>query len=225
MRIRIDQLNQIAIDRFVSTSGKYCVFLAEAYKPVTGIAGSATLRWYEFVACNDSGRVLKKVSLGGDRKEAMEEWERLKGILTAPFKGQEEQNDEWRVMTYANHKFTEGESEAMKINPIGARVFLREIIAVDEGTKRWEQAGLALIQDEAKMPKPTMGIVIKVGNDPMMAEMCAPGDCVMFSKHAGSTFLENGQQYRSIELHEIIGVRRQEDGLEDLGLRDKESVQ
>ncbi len=220
MNISIPLVDAIAIDRFVSTSGRYLCFLAEAYKPVTGIAGSATLRWWEFVVCSDSGRVLKKVSLGGVKKEAFDEWERLREIFTAEFKGKEEPVDNWQIMTFANIKFTQEEVDMLKIKPIGARVFVRQIIPIDPVTKQWNESGLTLIQDEKRLPPATMGLVIRVGNDPMIEEMVRPGDVISYGRHDGSTFMENGQEYRDIGLHEIRGVRTPEDGYEDLNLED-----
>lgn len=223
MRIKVRK--QIAIEAFVSTSGRYRCFLAEAYRPDSRFGGGfATLRWYEAVFMRSDGKNFKK-ELGGELRPAMEKWEEIKALMTAPFQGQEEAADQWEVMAYHNHKYTESESAMLKINPIGARVFVREIIPVDEVTARADAAGLAIVVSEQNKPRPTMGIVIKVGNDPLMGEMCSPGDVIMYSKNAGSTFLENGQMYRNIELHEIVGTRRKEDGLSDLGLKDAELVQ
>ena len=222
MNIRIKK--NIAIDAFISTSGRYRVFLAEAYRPDNRFgAGFATLRWFEAVFMRSDGARFKK-ELGGGLKSAMEEWERIKAELTAPFKGEEEQPDEWVAYRYDSRNFTEEEVMALKINPIGARVFVREIQVIDEVTKRAEEAGLAVVIAEASKPKPTMGIVLKVGNDPLMSELCEPGWIVMFSKHAGSTFMEHGQMYRNIELHEIIGVRSPSEGFDDLGLKDNPEV-
>jgi co-chaperonin GroES (HSP10) len=73
-----------------------------------------------------------------------------------------------------------------------------------------------MVVAEENKPKPTMAVVLKVGDDPLARELYKEGDIVMFSKYAGNTFSESGEQYRSLELHEIIGSRDPADGLEDL---------
>ncbi len=220
MRINPNTLSAIAIDKFVSTSGRYLCFLAEAYKPDMRVAGKATLRWYEFVACTQDGRVIKKVSLGGERREAIAQWEEWKAQFTAKFDGEEEKPDEWIELKFHNHKWTQREADLLKIRPIGARLFLRMITPSNEVKERAEAVGLVAVTDAKNQPPATMGLVIRVGSDPFIAELARPGDVILCSKHAGSEFIENGQVYRQIELHEIQGVRKPEDGFDDLNLSD-----
>lgn len=218
--VNIRVKKQIAMDAFVSTSGRYRCFLAEAYRPDTRFGGFATLRWYEIVFMRSDGQNFKK-ELGGELRPAREKWEEIKALMTAPFQGKEEPVDNWQVMTYSNHKFTQKEADMLKIRPIGARVFIREIFPVDEVTVRAEAAGLAMALDPSNQPPATMGLVIRVGSDPFIQELCRPGDVISYGKHDGSTFMENGQVYRDIGVHEIRGVRTPEDGYEDLNLTDK----
>lgn len=207
----------IAIDAYVSTSGRYRCFLAEAYRPDNRFgAGFATLRWFEAVFIRSDGQQFKK-NLGGGLKSATEEWERMKALLTAPAK-EEEQNDKWEVMTFANKKFTQSEAILLKTHPGDVKMIVRPIVPVDEVTARAEAAGLAVVVDEAHKPRPTMGLILKVGVG--LADHYRAGDVVIFNQNSGSELYENGQLYRILADHEVIGKRLQEDGFEDLNLRD-----
>jgi co-chaperonin GroES (HSP10) len=92
----------------------------------------------------------------------------------------------------------------MRIIPIGSRVFVRLIPPVFDLEARAAAAGLAIVVDEADIPKPTEGVVVAVGSDPLIQELCAIGDTVLFSKFAGLDVMVEGISYRSIELREIV---------------------
>jgi co-chaperonin GroES (HSP10) len=231
MNILRDQINGITIDHFVSTSGMYHCKLVQSYAPYMGIAGEATMKVWHLVALNQRGQVCKVVVMGtdADEKGAKDNWEGLKALFTAKREEEEEQPDTFTTekMPFHNCNISQGELSMLKINPIGSRVFVRDIQPVDEVTAKAEAAGVIVVIAEQNKPKPSMAIVLKVGNDPFIQELCQPGDIVMFSKHAGSTFMEAGQEYRSLNDTEIIGVRKpgDDDMMEDLGLKNKETVQ
>lgn len=96
------------------------------------------------------------------------------------------------------------------IKPLGARVIVEEIQAVDGLTERAKASGLTLVVREENVPKPTTGKVVAVGSDPLTQDQVKEGDIIFFSKHAGSHLLVEGKQYRVIELHEIISVQSPE---------------
>jgi co-chaperonin GroES (HSP10) len=96
----------------------------------------------------------------------------------------------------------------MIIMPLGARCFVEEITPIDEVSARAAAAGLhAVILDE-NVPKPTEGLVIAVGTDPLIQELVHVGDTVTFGKYAGSYQMVEGRTYRNLELRELTAVIR-----------------
>jgi len=79
---------------------------------------------------------------------------------------------------------------------------------------RAEAAGLLAIVDDAHKPRPTTGIVLAIGEDPLAQELYKVGDIVMYSPHAGQGFRSDHEDYRSLELHEIIGVQERQESHE-----------
>lgn len=100
------------------------------------------------------------------------------------------------------------EGGVMELNPIGARIWVEDIIPVDEMQEFSKRTGIALVQYEDKAPRPTTGWVFKVGNDPMIQEMCQPGDVVFWERYAGTGIVIEGKQYRVLGIHEITTVAR-----------------
>lgn len=216
MHIREDEIQKIGIDRFVSTSGLWLCVLAERFEPTSpGMKG-----YYIVVATADTRRVRKVVCIGHEPGAAYVLWEAWKQKFTAPAQFQEsdiptgldfEFKPSWPIINEEDRQMS------LKLRPMGARMFVREITPVDEVTARAEAAGLVAVVAEENKPRPTMGIIIALGDDPFLVDRGFKiGSIVMFSKHSGSTFSEAGQQYRSLDHHEIIGMRDAEKGIEDL---------
>lgn len=219
MQLRTDELDRIAIDRFTSTSGKYEGVLAERFEPHHDKRkGFNVLKVYDVMILDAAThRVVKVVRVAVDNQElAYLAWEEIKEKYTAKPDYEDETNEPGtlvntvgRVMHYLdNPKFTTEEKEDMlRFKPRGARLFVRDIVPIDEVTRKAQDAGLHVIVNEEHKPKPTTGIVMAVGEDPLAQELYKVGMIVMFSKHAGGTFSDDMEQYRSIEIHEVIGVR------------------
>lgn len=91
-----------------------------------------------------------------------------------------------------------------KIVPVGARIFVKELEPETSLEKRAEASGLHLVILDENIPKPTSGIVVAIGNDPLIQEICQLGDTVTFARHAGLIQLVEGAEYRCLELREII---------------------
>lgn len=90
---------------------------------------------------------------------------------------------------------------------VGARVLVKDIEPVDEVQARAKAAGLHMVTYEQNLPKPTEGIVLAVGSDPLVQEEVEVGDHVFFSKFAGHNVYEEGKEFRSLELQEITRVK------------------
>lgn len=90
---------------------------------------------------------------------------------------------------------------------VGSRVLVKDVQAVDEIAARAKAAGLAMVTYEQNVPKPTEGIVLAVGSDPLIQEEVQIGDHIFFSKFAGHNVYEEGQEFRSVELQEITRVK------------------
>ena len=215
MIIRPDEVQKIEHDRFTSMSGKWLCLLCSSYEPHRN-----NLRaYYVVIILAATQRVRKVVRLGYSWKKAEPRWEDFKQIMTVPSEhdyedeiptGLSEAVFSWPIIN------EEDQQMALKMRPRGGRIFARDITPVDEVTVRAEQAGLVAVVAEENKPRATMAIVVAVGEDPLAQELYREGQIVMFSKFAGHTFMEAGQSYRVLELHEIIGVREPEEGVEDL---------
>lgn len=216
MHIREDEIERIAIDRFTSTSGKYLSILTSRFE-----RGRTA---FDIVVLDASNKKVRKiVRIAYDSQViADSRWIEWKQAMTAPSQ-EEEQPDEINELELPTLEEARKDLITMptlKIKARGARLFVRDIQPVDEYTIRAEAAGIIPVVAEQNKPRPTMGIIVAVGEDPLAQELYRIGDVVMFSKHSGSTFQESSVQYRSLELHEIIGVRAKEDGLSDLVIPD-----
>lgn len=217
MNIKIDGLDKIALDRFVSTSGRYEATLAHRYEQ-----GWNTY----YIVVTTAGRVRKIIRLGvaatvGHIAHIRREWEDFKERMTAPAQEEREptllEEAEANALCLQEFYFqgeligytTLGQGEIVKTKPIGARIFVQPIIPVDEVSARLKAVGIEPVIADQNKPKPTMGVVLEVGNDPLIAEQFHVGDIVVYSKHAGDVIMEDGVEYRSLGHHEIIGVRRE----------------
>jgi co-chaperonin GroES (HSP10) len=96
------------------------------------------------------------------------------------------------------------------MRPLGARIFVRDVVTTLSIEARAEAAGfIAIVNDENK-PRPTEGVVLAIGNDPLIQEFCKVGDTVVFDWHAGRRIYEGGEEYRALDLPELLGVRSNE---------------
>jgi co-chaperonin GroES (HSP10) len=99
--------------------------------------------------------------------------------------------------------------KVMKI--VGARVLVEDIITELDLVERGKLSNLTVVTSEASQPKPTTGLVIAVGGDPMIAEYdIYIGSIVGFRWTSGIYQYVEGKQYRSLELQEIITVTNEE---------------
>jgi len=214
MNLRSDKLQTIPIDQFVSASGRWVSFFTECYLPQQG-----ELRAHFIVIVHAGTNRIRLVKpLGYDRIEAEGKWIGWSQLFSQ--KSHEVYEDD--VPSGLNElkispPYLIPEDESMlKAKPRGARINVRDITPIDAVTARAQAAGIIPVIDDAHKPRPTTGIVVAVGEDPLIQELYKPGDIVMFSPHAGSTFMMNGQQYRSLEMHEIMNVLEEEEGMEDI---------
>lgn len=90
---------------------------------------------------------------------------------------------------------------------IGARVLVKDITPIDELSARAKASGLHIVAYEQNIPKPTEGIVLAIGSDPLVQEEVQIGDHIFFSKFAGHNVYEEGKEFRSVELQEITRVK------------------
>jgi co-chaperonin GroES (HSP10) len=109
------------------------------------------------------------------------------------------------------HQFiTGGETSMAKLVPLGARVLVKDEIPIDDVTARMEKAGLFSAVYDHNKPFPTTGIVVAVGSDPEVQRLIAVGDKVFFGKHCGIITRVDGEEYRSLEFHEISSVVKED---------------
>lgn len=93
-----------------------------------------------------------------------------------------------------------------KIIPLGARCLVTDLEPELSIVKRAEKAGIYAVVLEENKPQPTSGLVEAVGSDPLIQELIAVGDTVLFSRHAGIQVNIEGREFRSLELREIAHV-------------------
>lgn len=94
------------------------------------------------------------------------------------------------------------------IIPLGSRVFVDPITPIDSVTARAAAAGLHAVVMEENKPRPTEGIVVAVGSDPMIQELVHVGDTVTFAWHAGYEQQVEGRTLRVLELRELLACIR-----------------
>jgi co-chaperonin GroES (HSP10) len=98
----------------------------------------------------------------------------------------------------------------LKLMPLGARVLVKDDVPLDDLSARAEKAGLYVATFEHNIPKPTTGIVVAVGSDPEVQRLITVGDRVFFGKHCGIITTLEGEDYRSLEFHELSSVLKAE---------------
>lgn len=220
IRILPDEINRIAVDRFTSASGLWQSLLCCRYEP-RQLDGQAVIHgWYIVIVTAATRRVRKVVRIGRDDPTlAYRYWESWKDCFGSPRPGAVYEDAGPSGLSERKISppiFIPEDLEVLKWEPCHGQIFVREITPVDEVTARAEAAGLHAVVSEDHMPPPTTGIILKMGEDPLLHEKLKPGYIVMFSRYAGSLFTEGGSSYRHIEYHNVIGFRRPEDGLDDI---------
>lgn len=215
MIVHTDQINMIPLDEFTSLSGLWHCVLAQrfeaseganAYYMVTYYAGTNRVRYIHQFSIDDELLAYQK----------WEDWRRLFGAPTPDAVYEDEAPPAATPIKMSPPYPIPEDETVLKMRPQGDHIFIRDITPVDEITARAQAVGIVAIVNEENKPRPTCGMVLKVGPDPLAQELYKEGDIVMFSRHAGHTFNEAGQTYRAIQLHEIIGSRDPKEGVEDL---------
>lgn len=97
-----------------------------------------------------------------------------------------------------------------KIVPMGSRILVTDLNPVTELEERARASGIHVVLTEQSIPKPTTGLVVAIGPDPLLQEQIKVGDTVVFAKYAGTSIQVEGTTYRSLEFQEIITVIREE---------------
>lgn len=90
---------------------------------------------------------------------------------------------------------------------VGARILVKDVDPVDEVQAWAQRTGLHAVTYDQNRPKPTEGIVLGVGGDPLVQEEVQVGDHVFFSKFAGHNVYEEGEEYRSVEFQEVTRIK------------------
>ena len=215
MNFRPDKLHSIPIDDFISASGRWRSIFTECF-----IGQRSYLRAYFIViaaAGSNQIRMIKRLCFD-DRLQAEGKWQAWKQLFGR--KSGETYEDEI-PSGISDFKISPPylipeDDTVLRMKPMGARVFIREITPVDEVTARALAANLHVVIDDVHKPRPTTGIVLAVGEDPLAQELYKLGDIVMYSPHCGTPFRSDNEDYRSLELHEIIGVQERQEGAEDI---------
>lgn len=89
------------------------------------------------------------------------------------------------------------------MKPTGGRIFVRDIISSLSVEERAKRAGIIAIVNDSNRPKATMGQVVAIGNDPLIADYCKVGDVVYFGPLAGKKIVQEGHEVRILELPDI----------------------
>lgn len=96
--------------------------------------------------------------------------------------------------------------------PLGARVFVEELIDDMSIVERGKLSNITIITDEVNKPRPTAGTVVAMGTDPMIVELgLREGSLVAFGRNSGTYVTVKGKTVRSLELQEIISVTNEEE--------------
>lgn len=93
--------------------------------------------------------------------------------------------------------------------PLGARVYVEDDPVVVEEVVRAQEAGLHVVIDKKNIPRPTSGVVIAVGPDPLIQDLIQVGDRVFFSKYCTNYIQIDGHSYHVLELNELTGRERE----------------
>lgn len=91
--------------------------------------------------------------------------------------------------------------------PLGPRVLVKPEQPIDQVTKRAQAAGIIAVVEEKNKPRPTSGVIVAVGNDPLLKELgLLLGVKVSFGHLAGSRQWVEGTEYRLLEAQEIAMI-------------------
>lgn len=91
-----------------------------------------------------------------------------------------------------------------EIKVVGPRILVEPEAAVDSITARAAKIGLFAVVDEKNKPRPTIGRVVKIGQDILFEEWGLAVDMrVTFGPLAGEKQFLEGKEYRLLESHEI----------------------
>ena len=92
--------------------------------------------------------------------------------------------------------------------PLGPFMYVRDIEPVVEEMVRAKNAGLHVVIDQKNMPRPTEGVVIALGPDPLLRELVQVGDTVYFSKFCNEYIHVDGVPYHILSLSDLKGLKR-----------------
>jgi chaperonin GroES len=95
------------------------------------------------------------------------------------------------------------------VTPMGSRILIKDDEPLTGLEARARESKLHVVLFEQNLPKATSGIIVAIGPDPILQTLKV-GDRVIFARYAGTHITVQGQQYRSLEYHEIISVIRDE---------------
>jgi co-chaperonin GroES (HSP10) len=96
--------------------------------------------------------------------------------------------------------------------PLGARVLVKEIIATLSLEARGKKSGLVVVTQEQNRPKSTEGTVIALGTDPFLEENGLYVGCIVaFAPLSGVRVYVQGEEYRSLELQELVAIMPETD--------------
>jgi co-chaperonin GroES (HSP10) len=96
------------------------------------------------------------------------------------------------------------------LKPLGARVYVEDIVTTLSIEERAQRAGFVAIVNEENRPKATQGRVVAIGTDPFIQEHIVVGDVVFFSSLAGTRIYVAERELRCLEFNELTGVEHEE---------------
>lgn len=94
--------------------------------------------------------------------------------------------------------------ELKDVRILGPRVLVEPEEPEDLEAKRAALAGIVVVRQTSTKPRPTVGCVVLLGNDPLVGDMgLVPGLRLSFASTAGDRQFVEGKEYRLLELQEI----------------------
>ncbi len=91
-----------------------------------------------------------------------------------------------------------------EVKVVGPRLLLELEEPEDMEAKRAAASGLVIVRKDTAKPRPTTGVVVAVGTDPLIQQwQVQVGTRLSFASTAGDRQLLEGKEYRLIELQEI----------------------
>lgn len=95
--------------------------------------------------------------------------------------------------------------------PIGARITIAVVTTTLTAEEQWERAGLKLVVAEKSRPRNTLGIVVKLSQDPLIEENFKLGQGVYFQALSGVEIVFEGKAFRTLEFGEVINTIEEEE--------------